>query len=100
MREFYRDNIRLLSSTHNLCAAIMSRLIFPEWFRDASDIWDTRFCNAAVPVLEGVFRVRIIPEKVMVLLRLQLLELTEHCDFFEVTRCKFLLKPLKALAAV
>ncbi|MFW0766088.1 hypothetical protein ACN0IV_09595 [Trabulsiella odontotermitis] len=27
-------------------------------------------------------------------------ELTEHCDFFEVTRCKFQLKPLRALAAV
>ncbi|WP_187329765.1 hypothetical protein [Rouxiella chamberiensis] len=26
--------------------------------------------------------------------------LTEHFDFFEVTRCKFLLKPLKALVAV
>jgi hypothetical protein len=27
-------------------------------------------------------------------------ELTEHCDFFEVTRCKFQLKPLRALGAV
>ncbi|CAL13171.1 hypothetical protein YE21202_26731 [Yersinia enterocolitica (type O:9) str. YE212/02] len=91
----------MLSSTHTLCAAIMSRLIFPEWFRDASDIWDTRFCLMRPSrFLEGVFRVRIIPESGVVLLRLQLLELTEHCDFFEVTRCKFLLKPPKALAAV
>ena len=30
----------------------------------------------------------------------QLPELTEHCDFFEVTRCKFQLKPLRALGAV
>jgi hypothetical protein len=57
MREFYRDNIRLLSSTHNLCVAIMSRLIFPEWFRDASDIWDTRFCIMRLSrLLRGCFQ--------------------------------------------
>ncbi|MRS15686.1 hypothetical protein GJV06_12395 [Enterobacteriaceae bacterium RIT691] len=33
-------------------------------------------------------------------LRYALPELTEYCDFFEVTRCKFQLKPLRALAAV
>ncbi|OWF88119.1 hypothetical protein B4914_08610 [Yersinia entomophaga] len=55
-RKFSRADIHSLSSTRNLCTAIMSRLIFPEWFRDASDIWDTRFCNAAVPVLRGCFQ--------------------------------------------
>ncbi len=42
--------------------------IFPEWFRDTSDI---RELGSYVAVLVlGT-------------------ELTEHCDFFEVTRCKF-----------
>ncbi len=81
MREFYRDNIRLLSSTHNLCAAIMSRLIFRNGFGTLLTSGILGSVMRPSRFLEGVFRVRIIPEKVMVLLRLQLLELTEHCDF-------------------
>jgi hypothetical protein len=75
-----RINMRPPFSTHPFDAAIMLRLIFRNVF---GMILAT---GTVIHLLPGTAQSNS--------------ELTEHCDFFEVTRCKFQLKPLRALAAV